>query len=84
MARTTDSRIDTIRRELVGALNDGTDVGEVLVLAVIAAQEWLDAHPVRDYPDEPAYARELTDNRPGSWEASFIDQILAAGGYGTR
>lgn len=80
MARTFDSRIDTIRRELVGALNEGWDVGEVIVHAVVAAQRWLDDHPARDEYGQTA-ARGLTDNRPGSWEASYVDQMLTSGGY---
>ena len=73
-------RVENIRRQLVGALKDGSDVGEVLVLAVCAAQKWLDAHPARD-EFSPLDPQGLTDNRPGSWEAALVDQALESSGY---
>lgn len=60
-----------IRLALVREFNGGTDVGEVLVAAVVAAQEQL---------DRQGEFKRLTDNRPGSWEAALLENILTSGG----
>ena len=60
-----------VRRALIRRYHDGQDVGEFLVEAVAAAQQQL----ARD----DSY-RRLTDNRPGSWEAALVDQILTGAG----
>ena len=68
---TFDKSVSEIRRALVREFNHNVDVGEVLVAAVTAAQHDLDDKHGNKY---------LTDNRPGSWEAALLYNILQSGG----
>lgn len=63
---------DIVRRALIRQLNAGTDVGEFLVAAVVAAERQLDT--------ETQAWRTLTGNRPGSWEAALLRQMIESGG----
>ncbi|GAA2828626.1 hypothetical protein FB468_0989 [Leucobacter komagatae] len=57
--------VDEIRRAIMREHRAGIDVGELLVAAVTAADRQL-AHDFRS----------LTDNRPGSWEAALVAQVI--------
>lgn len=63
--------MDTVRDALIAEFRAGRDAGAFLVEAACAAQRQLTAAGL--------YER-LTDNRPGSWEAALLDQMLESGG----
>lgn len=64
-----ERRRTAIRRALIGALRDGQDVAELLVVAAADAERTA----ARD-------SRSILDNRPGSWEAALLRDMLQSGG----
>ena len=62
---TFDKSANEIRRALLREHRNGVDIGELLVHAVSAADSQL----------APEF-RSITDNRPGSWEASIVEQLV--------
>lgn len=76
---------DEIRRAIIRELKAGVDVGELLVHAVCAAEDQVAAAAVAGTPmrgGRYGHVYSITANRPGSWEASLVDQIITAGGGG--
>ena len=63
--------VATIARCLIAAHAAGSDVGEVLVLAVAEAQRTV----------HQSTEACLTSNRPGSWEADHLDNIIESSGW---
>jgi hypothetical protein len=68
--------VTAVRRALIRQLREGNDVGAFLVDAVVRAQNQL-----RDSsPDDLFFYDRLTNNRPGSWEAALLDNMIESGG----
>lgn len=63
---TFDKSVSEIRRALLREHRAGVDIGELLVAAVTAADRAL----------APNFD-SITSNRPGSWEAAIVDQLIA-------
>lgn len=67
--------VTAVRRALLRRYKDSTDVGEFLVDAVVRAENQLR----NDKEDAWAFG-SLTDNRPGSWEAALLRNMIESGG----
>lgn len=63
---TFEKSVTEIRRAILREHANGIDVGELLVAAVTGADRKLAV----DF-------RSVTDNRPGSWEAALVEQLVA-------
>lgn len=63
---TFEKSVNEIRRAILREHGNGTDIGELLVAAVTEADRKLNAN-----------FRSVTDNRPGSWEAAIVEQLVA-------
>lgn len=64
-AGTFERSVADIQRAILREHRAGVDVGELLVAAVTAADRQLG----KNY-------RSVTDNRPGSWEAALVEQMV--------
>lgn len=64
---TFSKSVTEIRRAVLREFRAGTDVGELLALAISSAQEALDV-------EDDGF--QLTANRPGSWEAAPLQYYL--------
>lgn len=67
---TVHKSADEIRRAILREHRAGVDIGELLVIAVSAAQADLQLRAGEyEYTD-------VTSNRPGSWEAAILVQLI--------
>lgn len=62
---TFEKSVNEIRRAILREHRNGIDIGELLVAAVTDADRKLAV----DF-------RSVTDNRPGSWEAGIVEQLV--------
>ena len=63
---TFEKSVAEIRRAILREHRSGIDIGELLVAAVSAAD-----HNLAERFDT------VTSNRPGSWEAAIVDQLVS-------